>query len=229
VEPDEVLAELRREADPTRLAGMARYGIATDSALGVTVTELRAIARRIGRDHALAAALWDTGIHEARILATIVDDPERVTPAQAASWVADVRSWDLCDGLCGNLLDRTPFALDTAVEWTGRDEEFVKRAGFVLIATSAVHRKDLPDDRFEVLLPTIRAGAIDDRSSVKKAVSWALRQVGKRSPTLHPRAVATAEEIRATGSRPARWIASDVLRELQSDAVLGRLGLLPPR
>ena len=224
MELDEVLAELRRAADPTRLTGMARYGIATDSALGVTVTELRAIARRIGRDHALASALWDTGIHEARILATIVDEPERVTDAQAESWVADVRSWDLCDGLCGNLLDRTPFALDKAVEWSARDEEFVRRAGFVLIATSAVHRKDLPDERFDVLLPTIRAGATDDRNAVKKAVSWALRQIGKRSPGLHARAVATAEEIRAIGSRPARWIASDVLRELRSDAVLGRLG-----
>ncbi|HEX5950369.1 MAG TPA: DNA alkylation repair protein, partial [Actinomycetota bacterium] len=207
MELDEVLAELRRAADPNRLTGMARYGIATDSALGVTVTELRAIARRLGRDHALASALWDTGIHEARILATIVDDPMRVTPAQAASWVADIRSWDLCDGLCGNLLDRTPFALDTAVEWSERDEEFVKRAGFVLMATSAVHRKDLSDERFEALLPIIRSGAFDDRNTVKKSVSWALRQIGKRGPSLHPRAVATAEEIRAIGSRPARWIA----------------------
>lgn len=223
MELDEVLAELRHAADPTRLTSMASYGIATDSALGVTVSELRAIARRIGRDHALASALWDTGIHEARILATIVDEPERVTEAQAESWVADVRSWDLCDGLCGNLLDRTPFALDKAVEWSARDEEFVRRAGFVLIATSAVHRRELPDERFDVLLPTIRAGATDDRNAVKKAVSWALRQIGKRSPGLHARAVETAEEIRGIGSRPARWIASDVLRELRSDAVLGRL------
>ncbi|HEU4355232.1 MAG TPA: DNA alkylation repair protein, partial [Actinomycetota bacterium] len=110
MQPDEVLEELRRLADPERLSGMARYGIATDSALGVTVTELRALARRTGRDHDLAAALWDSGIHEARILATIVDEPERVARAQAEAWVADVRSWDLCDGLCGNLLDATPFA-----------------------------------------------------------------------------------------------------------------------
>jgi 3-methyladenine DNA glycosylase AlkD len=225
MELDEVLGELRRSADPARLTGMARYGIATDSALGVTVTELRAIARRIGRDHALAAALWDTAIHEARILATIVDEPQRVTRAQAERWVAAVGSWDLCDGLCSNLLDRTPFALDIAVEWSARDEEFVRRAGFVLMAASAVHRKDLPDERFEALLPAVRSGATDERNYVKKAVSWALRQIGKRSPVLHARAVATAETIRAIGSRPARWIASDALRELESDAVRDRLGL----
>ncbi|HET9722409.1 MAG TPA: DNA alkylation repair protein [Actinomycetota bacterium] len=225
MQPDEVLQELRRLADPERLSGMARYGIATDSALGVTVTELRALARRTGRDHALAAALWGSGIHEARILATIVDEPERVTRAQAEAWVADLDSWDLCDGLCGNLLDATPFALDLAVAWSTREEQFVKRAAFSLIAVSAVHRKDLPDERFEALLPTIRAGATDDRNAVRKAVSWALRQIGKRSPALHERAVDTAEEIRALGTRPARWIASDVLRELESDAVLERLGI----
>lgn len=225
MELDEVLEELRRTADPARLAGMARYGIATDAALGVTVTELRALARRVGRDHALAAALWDTGVHEARILATMVDDPARVTKAQAEAWIADVASWDLCDGLCGNLLDRTPFVFVMAVAWSARDEEFVKRAGFVLMASSAVHRKDEPDERFEALLPAIRAGASDDRNLVKKAVSWALRQIGKRSPALHARAVETAERIRANGSRPARWIAADVLRELEGDAVLERLGV----
>lgn len=225
MEPDEVLEELRRLADPERLSGMARYGIATDSALGVTVTELRGLARRIGRDHGLAAALWASGIHEARILATIVDEPERVTRAQAEAWVRDVDSWDLGDGLCGNLLGATPFAFDLMAEWSTRDEGFVKRAGFALMAVSAVHRKDVPDERFEALLPAIRVGATDDRNAVRKAVSWALRQIGKRSPALHERAVATAVEIRAIGSRPARWIASDVLRELQSDAVLERLGI----
>lgn len=219
----EVVAELRALADPSRLEGMARYGIATDAALGVTVAELRALARRIGRDHRLAADLWDSGIHEAMILATIVDDPALVTPEQAEAWVLDVRSWDLCDGLCGNLLDRSAFAFDLAVRWGRRDEEFVKRAGFSLMASLAVHRKDEPDERFEALLPTIRDGANDERNHVRKAVSWALRQIGKRSLALHASAVSTAEAIRSTGSRSARWIASDVLRELQGEPVLERL------
>lgn len=220
---DEVLRELRRLADPARLAGMARFGIGTDAALGVTVTELRALARRIGRDHELALGLWDTGIHEARMLATIVDEPSRVTEAQLEAWVLDLASWDLCDGLCGNLVDRTPFAFDKAAEWSTRDEEFVKRAGFALIAWTAVHRKDVEDAAFEALLPLIREGATDDRNYVRKAVSWALRQVGKRSARLHVRAIETAEEIRGIDARSARWIASDVLRELTSDAVRERL------
>ena len=223
VRVDKLIDELRRLADPGRLAGMARYGIATDTALGITVTELRALARRVGRDHELAAALWDTRIHEARMLATMVDDPARVTEAQMETLVRDLASWDLCDGLCGNLLDRTPFAFAKAVEWSSRDEEFVKRAGFALMAWSAVHRKDADDERFEMFLPVIRAEAMDDRNYVKKAVSWALRQIGKRSPRLHAQAIATAEEIRELDSRTARWIASDVLRELTSDAVRERL------
>jgi 3-methyladenine DNA glycosylase AlkD len=219
----EVLGELERMADPARLVGMARYGIDTDTALGVTVTELRALARRIGRDHDLAGALWDTRTHEARMLATMVDDPARVTEAQMETWVRDLASWDLCDGLCGNLLDRTPFAFAKAVEWSSRDEEFVKRAGFALMACSAVHRKDVDDERFETFLPVIRAEATDDRNYVRKAVSWALRQIGKRSLRLHAQAIATAEEIRELDSRTARWIASDVLRELTGDAVRERL------
>jgi len=220
---DQVLLELRAMADPSRLAGMARYGIATDAALGVTVTELRTLARRLGRDHDLAAELWETGVHEARMLATMVDEPALVTEAQLETWVRDVRSWDLCDGLCGNLVDRTPFAFDKAVEWSARPEEFVKRAGFALIAWTAVHRKDEDDETFRAFLPVIRAGATDERNYVKKAVSWALRQIGKRSLELNVDAVALAEALRAEGSRPARWVGSDALRELTNDAVRERL------
>lgn len=222
---DEVLARLRELADPSRLEGMRRFGIGTDSALGVTVTELRTLARTLGRDHALAAGLWATDVHEARLLATIVDDPALVTRAQAETWVRDVRSWDLCDGLAGNLLDRTPFAADLAVAWTAREEEFVRRAGFALMAWMAVHRKDLPDTALEAFLPTVREGATDERNSVKKAVSWALRQVGKRSAELHPKALALAEELRASPSRSARWVGSDAAREMGGDAVRARLGL----
>lgn len=202
---------------------MARFGIDTRNALGVTVTELRGLARRIGRDHDLAAALWDSEIHEARILASMVDDPSLVTEAQMERWVSDLGSWDLCDQLCGNLFDRTAFVFDKALAWSRREEEFVKRAGFALMASSAVHRRDLPDARFEVFLPAISAQATDDRNYVKKAVSWALRQIGKRSLSLHRKAIATARRIERIDARPARWIAKDVLRELESAAIQERL------
>ena len=218
-----VLEELHGLADPTRLTGMSRYGIATDRALGVTVTELRAVARTLGRDHELAAALWDSGVHEARLLATMVDEPALVSEAQAERWVRDVGSWDLCDGLCGNLLDRTPFAFDKAIEWSDRDEEFVKRAAFALMACAAVHRKDVDDAPFERFLPIVAAEATDDRNYVKKGVNWALRQIGKRSPTLNRSAIAVAQELRSSPERSARWIGSDALRELTSDQVRQRL------
>jgi 3-methyladenine DNA glycosylase AlkD len=202
---------------------MGRFGIDTRNALGVTVTELRGLARRIGRDHDLAAALWQSEIHEARLLATMVDEPSSVTEGQMERWVSDITSWDLCDQLCGNLFDRTPYAFEKALGWSRRDEEFVKRAGFALMATSAVHRKDVSDARFEVFLPAISAQATDDRNYVKKAVSWALRQIGKRSPSLNRKAIATAREIERIDARAARWIARDVLRELESPAVRDRL------
>lgn len=221
----EVLRSIRALANPPRLEGMARYGIQTRDAVGVTMTELRALGRGLGRDHELAAELWTSGIHEARILASIVDVPDAVTRSQMESWVREFDSWDVCDQVCGNLFDRTPFAFETALEWSAREAEFEKRAGFVLMATAAVHRKDEPDDAFHVFLPRIRAGATDERNYVKKAVSWALRQIGKRSASLNTEAVRTAREIQAIDSHAARWIARDVLRELESPAVRQRLGV----
>lgn len=202
---------------------MARFGIATTRAVGVTVTELRRFARDLGHDHELAAALWASGVHEARLLASLVDEPAMVSEAQMEAWVADLDSWDVCDGVCGNLFDRTPFALDKAVEWSSREPEFEKRAAFALMASAAVHRKDLPDAAFASLLPVIRAQAIDERNYVKKAVSWALRQIGKRSSGLNSQAVRTAERIERIDSPAARWVARDALRELRSDAVQARL------
>jgi len=207
---------------------MQRYGINTRRALGISVTELRGLARRIGRDHDLSVALWDSRIHEARILASMLDDPAEVTEAQMEAWVLEFDSWDLCDQVCGNLFDRTPFAFNKAVGWSSREEEFVKRAGFALMAWAAVHRKDLPDERFEVFLPIIHAQATDDRNYVKKAVSWALRQIGKRSPTLNAHAIRTAEQIQRLDARAARWIANDALRELESPAVRVRLARRAP-
>lgn len=221
---EEVLALLGETADPSRLAGMARFGIRTDRALGVTVTELRRIARGLGTDHALAKDLWASGIHEARILASIVDDPSLVTPAQMERWVRGFDSWDLCDQVCLNLFERTPYALDRALAWTARQAEFEKRAGFALMAVAAVHRTDAPDATFRPFLARIGEAADDERTYVKKAVSWALRQIGKRNPRLHRDAIATARRLERSGSRAARWVARDALRELESDAVLARLG-----
>jgi 3-methyladenine DNA glycosylase AlkD len=210
-------------ADPTRLEGMARYGIDTSTALGLSVTELRGVAKELGRDHDLAAALWATGIHEARMLATLVDEPARVTEAQMDAWVADLGSWDLCDGACGNLFDRTPFWREKAVEWSARTPEFEKRAGFALMAWAAVHRKDEPDATFAAFLPIVEAEAADDRVYVRKAVNWALRQIGKRSRGLHPQALRAARRISKQDARSARWIASDAIRELESPAVRERI------
>lgn len=219
----DVVRTLERMGDRSRLEGMARFGIDTERALGVTVTELRRFARDLGHDHELAAALWASGVHEARLLASLVDEPASVSEAQMEAWVAELDSWDVCDGVCGNLFDRTPFALDKAVEWSRREPEFEKRAAFALMASAAVHRKDLPDAAFASLLPLIRAQATDERNYVKKAVSWALRQIGKRSSGLNPRAIRTAEQIERIDSRAARWVARDALRELRSDAVQARL------
>jgi 3-methyladenine DNA glycosylase AlkD len=219
----EVVRTLERMGDPARRDGMARYGIDTSHALGISVTELRRLARGLGHDHDLAAALWASGVHEARILASLVDEPARVSLAQMDAWVGDLDSWDVCDAVCGNLFDRTPFALDKAVEWSAREPEFERRAGFALMAWAAVHRKDLPDAAFSSLLPLIRDRSTDDRNFVKKAVSWALRQIGKRSAGLNTKAIRTAEEIERIDARSSRWIARDALRELRSDAVQARL------
>jgi 3-methyladenine DNA glycosylase AlkD len=219
----DVVRTLDRLGDRSRLEGMARFGIDTTRAVGVTVAELRRLARDLGHDHELAAALWASGVHEGRLLASLVDEPAMVSEAQMEAWVAHLDSWDVCDGVCGNLFDRTPFALDKAVEWSTREPDFQKRAAFALMASAAVHRKDLPDAAFASLLPVIRAQAIDERNYVKKAVSWALRQIGKRSSGLNSQAVRTAEQIERIDSRAARWVARDALRELRSDAVQARL------
>jgi 3-methyladenine DNA glycosylase AlkD len=218
-----VVAELRARANPANVAGMARYGINPENTLGVSIPSLRAMAKRIGRDHALARELWASGIHEARVLAGLVDDPAAVTAAQLERWAKDFDSWDVCDGVCSNLFDRTPYAWDKAVAWSARSREFVKRAGFVLMAALAVHDKTAPDERFKNFLPLIEREAVDERNFVKKAVNWALRQIGKRNRALNRDAIAAAKRIRKVDSRSARWIAADALRELESDAVRQRL------
>jgi 3-methyladenine DNA glycosylase AlkD len=222
MEFDAVIRRLRSLADPKAVEGMARFGISTAGTLGVSIPSLRAIARDAGRDHELALALWDSGIHEARILAGMVDIPEMVTEIQMENWVRDFDSWDVCDQCCSNLFDKTPFAHKKAIDWSGREEEFVKRAGFALMAALAVHDKKSPDGEFRKYFPVIVREAADERNFVKKAVNWALRQIGKRSPALCAEAVKTAGRIRRIDSKAARWIASDALRELTGDSVKRR-------
>ncbi|HEX2052225.1 MAG TPA: DNA alkylation repair protein [Actinomycetota bacterium] len=220
---DEVIRELREMADPANLAGQARFGIEVTSSLGVSMTRLRPLARRIGKDHLLAQQLWSSGIREARILATLVEDPVRVTPEQMERWAGDFSSWEVVDAACCNLFDRTAHRFDKAAEWAGRDEEFVKRAAFSLMAGIAVHDRGASDEQLAALLSLVEAEACDPRNFVRKAVSWALRQIGKRSPALNAEAIASAERIAGFDCKPARWVASDALRELRSPQVQERL------
>jgi 3-methyladenine DNA glycosylase AlkD len=220
---NDILDKLKAMSDPKAVEGMARFGINPENTYGVSIPNLRKIARETGKNHALAQELWASGIHEARIIASMIDDPKMATEEQLESWVKDFDSWDVCDQCCMNLFKKTGFAYRKAVEWSERDEEFVKRAGFVLMACLAVSDKKADDKQFEALLPIVRREAYDNRNFVKKAVNWALRQIGKRNAILNMKAVETAEEIQKMDSRSAKWIASDAIRELTSESVQKRL------
>jgi len=220
---NEILKQLESLADPKAVEGMTRFGISAKNTYGIPLPNLRKIAREIRKDHDLARQLWSSGIHEARILASLIDDPKKVTEGQMESWARDFDSWDVCDQCCSNLFDKTALAFDKAVQWSERDEEFVKRAGFVLMSTLAVHAKKAKDEDFTKFLPIIKRESNDERNYVKKAVNWALRQIGKRNLRLNAKAVETAKQIQRINSRNAKWIASDALRELTSEAVQKRL------
>jgi len=212
----ELLADLRAHANPVNVAGMARYGINPKGTLGVTIPLIRrGLAKKAGHSHELAAELWESGVHEARILAALVDEPARVTRRQMDRWARDLDSWDVCDQVCSNLFRYTPFAFQKAAEWARAKPEFVRRAGFALMAGLAVKAKEAPDGQFAAFLPLIGEAATDERNMVKKAVNWALRQIGKRNGRLRKLAIAKAEEIRKMDSKAARWIAGDALRELR--------------
>ncbi len=219
VSADDVIARLQSMSNPGNREGMARYGITIDKAFGVSMPELRALAKELNKDHELALALWDTGYHEAKILAGLIDDPRLVSEKQMDAWAAGFDSWDVCDQCCSNLFDRTQFAYGKALAWTQDEREFVRRAGYVMMATLAVHDKKAPDKVFELFFPFIIKGSLDERNFVKKAVNWALRQIGKRNAELNVKAIATAKQIQALDSKSARWIAADALKELQSPAV----------
>lgn len=220
---EEAIALLRSQSDPKNVEGMRRFGIRTKTALGLRKPQMEAVAKKIGRDHRLAQRLWDSGIHEARHVAAMIDNPKQVTEDQMEHWVKEFDSWDVCDDCCGTLFDKTPFAYMKALEWSTREEEFVKRAGFAMMAELAVHDKAAKDEKFLQFLPLIRTGAVDERNFVKKAVNWALRQIGKRNFTLNRQAIAEAKAIAQLDSRSARWIAADALRELKSEAIQARI------
>jgi 3-methyladenine DNA glycosylase AlkD len=219
----EVLLELKRIADSGHRKRMAAFGIADSHALGVAVPKIRTLARQVGTDHKLAQELWKTEIHEARILAAMVADPQRATSFLLDRWAKESDSWDITDGLCSNLVRHSRYAHVKTREWTKRNEELVRRAGFALIAVLAVHDKETADSAFVSYLEIIRRHSTDERNFVKKAVNWALRQVGKRNATLNRRASELARELKDSNNKTARWIGSDALRELQSAGVQARL------
>ncbi len=219
---EDVLQKLRAGARPDRLTGMASFGMTVDNRLGVSIPELRSLARQAGKSHELALELWKTGIAEARILASMVDDPRLLTNEQMEDWVRGFDSWDVCDQVCMNLFDKSPLAWKKVAEWASREEEFVKRAAFSLIACLAWHDKSARDEAFIEFLPIIAGAATDERNFVKKAVNWALRHIGKRNRRLNEAAIAAARGIGRLDSKSARWIAADAIRELESEAVQKR-------
>jgi 3-methyladenine DNA glycosylase AlkD len=219
----DVLDKLQSKAQPEHLEGMAKYGIKVEQRLGVSVPDMRKLAKEIGRDHKLALGLWKTGIAEARIVAAMIDDPAELTEEQMEDWVKGINSWDICDQVCDNLFEKNQLAWRKIVDWSEREEEFVKRTAFSLIACLAWHDKQANDEKFIELFPVIIRGATDERNFVKKAVNWALRNIGKRNLNLNKAAINTAKEIKQLDSKAARWVAADAIRELESDAIQSRL------
>lgn len=220
---DALLIELKALGSEQGRAGQARFGINTARAYGVSMAALKPIARRIKRNHDRALVLWATGVHEARILAALTDEPKKVTPEQMNSWAADFDSWDLCDQVTSKLFARTPFVEAKIPEWADDEREYVRRAGFALAAAFAVHAKTLPDARFLPILALVERHAADPRNFVRKAVNWALRQVGKRSTGLHGPAMALADKLAASPDKTARWIGKDAARELRDAVIIGRI------
>lgn len=212
----EILDRLRAAGSPVNVAGMARYGIRPAKVYGVATPVLNAIAREHRRDQPLASALWETGVHDARALAILIADPKAIPESKIEEWVRSFDCWSICDSTCLHVLWKTPFAWRKVREWSARRPEYERRAAFALLAALAVHDKSAPDARFRGALRLIRQAAQDDRNFVKKAVNWALRQIGKRNAALRDAAVETAGELAASKSASARWIGKDALRELRA-------------
>jgi 3-methyladenine DNA glycosylase AlkD len=216
---EQIIANLKQLANAQSVQGMAKFGIKPAQALGISIPTLRKMAKEIGRNQALALALWDSGIHEARILASMIAEPQLVSAELMEEWVNDFDAWDVCDQVCGNLFDKTPYAYQKATEWCQQEKEFVRRAGFVMMAELAVHDKQVHDEAFLQFFPLIKQYAGDERNFVKKAVNWALRQIGKRNSHLRIVALECAYEIQDMDSKTARWVARDALKELQAKEI----------
>jgi len=212
----EIIRELKKSADAKNKAGMVRFGISPKGTLGVSVPILRKMAKKIGKNQELSLKLWESGIHEARLLAVFIGELDKVTEGQMDKWVKDIDSWDICDQACGNLFDKTPFVIKKIKEYIRCEEEFVRRTGFALMATLSVHDKKMRNRDFEKFFPLIKKYSIDERNFVKKAVNWALRQIGKRNLVLRRKAIKLSKEIQKINSKSARWIANNALRELTS-------------
>lgn len=220
----QIIKKLKSYANKKNVEGMARFGIRGKNVLGgPSLPILRKMAKEIGRNHELALQLWNSEIHEARILAAMIAEPGKVDERQIESWVKDFDSWDVCDQVCSNFFDKTEFAYKKAGEWSNQDEEFIKRAGFVLMACLSVHDKRATDEKFIQFFEDIKRESTDERNFVKKAVNWALRQIGKRNLVLNKQAIKLAEEILKIDSKTAKWIAQDAIRELTSDTIQKRL------
>ncbi len=213
---ESVLAAMKMLGNPAEVEARKRFAIVSSKAFGLRMPQVRQLAKEIGRDHALAMSLWQTGWHEAQLLAPMLTDPKQFTAQQMDAWTEEFSSWDVCDQCVGSLFQKLPFAEEKMVQYSTREEEFVKRTAFSLMATMAVHHKKSPDERFLSWLPLIEQEAWDGRNFVKKAVNWALRQIGKRNAFLCEAALACAERIHAQGTPSAKWIARDAIRELES-------------
>ena len=220
---EEVLTKLKDKARLDQLKGMARYGITVERRFGTSVPDIRKIAKELGKNHKLALKLWRTGIAEAMIVAAMIDEHNKLTKEQMDDWVKDFDSWDVCDQVCMNLFKNTPFAWTKILDWSEREEEFVKRTAYALLACLAWHDKKAEDETFIKLFPVIKRGATDERNYVKKAVNWALRNIGKRNLNLNKATIAVAREIQQIDSKAANWIASNAIKELESEAVQRRL------
>ena len=218
-----VIEKLKSASNPDSVKGMARFGITPENTFGVSIPSLRKIAKETKKDHTLAQQFWDFGFRETMILASMIDEPDMVTQEQMEKWVLDFDYWEICDQCCMNLFEKTNFAYEKAVEWSSRTEEFVKRAGFVMMARLAVSDKKADDSKFEQFFPIVSREADDGRNFVKKAVNWALRQIGKRNLALNVKAIDVAKEMQKIDSKSARWIANDAIRELSGEAVQNRL------
>lgn len=219
----DVIKKLKSMRCPKNLEGMVRYGINIKNNLGISIYKLRSLAKEIGINHELSLKLWESGIHDARLLAVFIEDPSQVSGEQMDHWVKDFDSWDICDQACTSLFDLTPYAFKKVFEWAERDEEFVKRAAFSIIAGIAVHDKNASDEKLNQFASLIIKHANDERNYVKKAVNWALRNIGKRNKSLNKKMIALSKEILLLNSKSANWIAKDAIRELNSEKIRQKL------